>query len=75
MTLFKQNNLLKFIFTIKTKHGVIVENLQISAPSQASAEDSLLQMYRQCSIIQVTFEEADAIDIDLEKVLDLIVNA
>lgn len=74
MTLRKQKNLLKFIFTVKTKQGVVVKNLQISAPNQAAAERSLLQMYRQSAIIDVVKDEADPDNINLEKVLDLIVS-
>jgi hypothetical protein len=74
MALMKQKNLLKFIFTVKTKQGVIVRNLQISAPNQTAAEQHLRQMYRQCTIIDMETNSGDPENINLEKVLDLIVN-
>jgi hypothetical protein len=41
----------KFIFNIRTKTGVLVDNLQISAISLEAAERNLKQMYIKCEIL------------------------
>ena len=42
----------RFGFTIKTKHGQRVDNIQIMAASHADAERRLRQMYLHCEILE-----------------------
>ena len=44
-------SLLKFGFRIRTRHGLLVENLTIQARDEADAERKLRQMYQHCSIL------------------------
>lgn len=44
--------MIRFGFTIKTKHGQRVDNIQIMAASHADAERRLRQMYLHCEILE-----------------------
>jgi hypothetical protein len=64
----------KFIFRIRTKSGVLVENLQISATSQEAAERNLRQMYIKCHILNVSSVDSNPTTMpNFEDVLNLIV--
>ncbi len=39
---------IKYGFRIRTRHGLVVENLQIHGRDEADAERKLRQMYRHC---------------------------
>ena len=45
-------SLLKFGFRIRTRHGLLVENLTIQARDEADAERKLRQMYQHCEILE-----------------------
>jgi len=60
--------MMKFGFKIRTRGGMVVDNLQIPGRDQADAEKKLMQIYRFCEIIeakpvQQTMKE-EAMDID-----------
>lgn len=46
--------LVKYGFRIRTRVGLIVDNLLIHGRDQAEAQRKLRQMYRDCEIIQCT---------------------
>ena len=66
--------MIKFEFKIKTRGGMIVDNLQIAARDRAEAERKVDQIYQRCEIIdchemnQPLKEE----DFDLESAITLI---
>ena len=66
--------LAKFGFKIKTRNGLIVDNLLIQARDQEDAEQRLRQMYIQCEILEsrVTEPEAQADSTDLDGIISLI---
>ena len=45
-------NTTKFGFRIRTRHGLIVENLMIHGRDDADAERKLRQMYLHCEILE-----------------------
>ena len=60
--------MMKFGFKIRTRGGMVVDNLQIPGRDQADAEKKLMQIYRFCEIleakpVQQTIKE-EAMDID-----------
>lgn len=64
----------KYVFRIRTKNGVLVENLQIAAESLEAAERNLKQMYVKCEIIGVTHTNQQLSSLpSFEDVLNLIV--
>jgi hypothetical protein len=66
--------MIKFGFKIKTRGGMVVDNLQIGARDRAEAERKVGQIYQRCEIIdclearQPVKEE----DFDLESAINLI---
>ncbi len=44
--------MIRFGFSIRTKSGQRVENIQIIAATQGDAERRLRQMYQQCEIVE-----------------------
>jgi hypothetical protein len=46
--------LVKYGFRIRTRVGLVVDNLLIHGRDQAEAQRKLRQMYRDCEIIQCT---------------------
>lgn len=44
--------MIRFGFSIRTKSGQRVENIQIIAATQSDAERRLRQMYQQCEIVE-----------------------
>ncbi len=63
----------KYQFHIKTKNGITINPIQISAASQLSAEQTLFQMYHGCKIINVNADVADQqVGLDYQEVLNLI---
>ena len=46
--------IIKFGFRIRTRSGLIVDNLLIHARDEADAERKLRQMYQYCKILQCT---------------------
>lgn len=41
----------KFLYTIRSANGVLVENLQIFGKSRSEADEKIRQMYWRCEII------------------------
>ncbi len=65
----------KYIFRIRTKNGVLVENLQIAAESLEAAEHILKQMYVKCEIISISHTNQQLGNFpSFEDVLNLIVH-
>jgi hypothetical protein len=65
--------MVKFGFRIKTRNGMVVDNLSIAAPNRAEAERKLTQIYHNCEVLacqelQPTVKES----FDLESAIDLI---
>ena len=66
--------MIKFGFKIKTRGGMVVDNLQIAARDRAEAERKVAQIYHRCEIIdcievrQSVKEEG----FDLESAINLI---
>lgn len=66
--------MIKFGFKIKTRGGMVVDNLQVAARDRAEAEHKVSQIYHRCEILdcielrQVVKEEG----FDLESAINLI---
>lgn len=67
--------LVKYHFHIKTKSGITVNPISISAANQLAAEQNLFQMYHGCQIIKVSTDQQEASKgMDYQEVLNLIIN-
>ena len=66
--------LTKFGFKIKTRNGLVVDNLLIQARDQQEAERRLMQMYIRCEILETRTVEysAKAETTDLDGIISLI---
>jgi hypothetical protein len=53
------STILKYGFRIRTRSGLIVDNLLIHARNEADAERKLRQMYQHCMVLQCTVHNAD----------------
>lgn len=64
----------KFGFKIKTRGGMVVENLVIHARVSEEAEKKLRQIYRDCEILECSelAQEKRGDGLDLEGVISLI---
>jgi hypothetical protein len=49
----------KFGFRIRTRHGLIVENLLIQGRDESDAERKLRQMYLHCEILDRTVQNSN----------------
>lgn len=66
----------KYHFHIKTKTGITVNPISISAANQLAAEQNLFQMYRGCQVVEVSCDqEAKEQEIDYQDILNLIINS
>ena len=45
------SNTIKYGFRIRTRHGLVVENLVIHGRDEADAERKLRQMYQHCQVL------------------------
>jgi hypothetical protein len=64
----------KYGFKIRTRNGMLVENLQVQAPDREAAENRIRQIYHHCEIIECG-EIAPSVkgeNIDLENMIALI---
>jgi hypothetical protein len=65
----------KFGFRIRTRNGLVVENLQVQAKDRPDAERKIAQIYHHCEILDCK-EVGDAAkepgSLDLEDVISLI---
>ena len=52
-----QANTLKYAFRIRTRHGLVVENLAIHGRDEADAERKLRQMYQHCEILECLVQQ------------------
>lgn len=50
----------KFLYTIRSANGVLVENLQVFAKSRSDADAKIRQMYWRCQIISCNMIEKDS---------------
>ena len=67
--------MLKFNFSVITRDGQTVENIQLYGKDLPDAERKLRQMYRDCEVTQYRIIESDkriAQSADIEDVLSLI---
>lgn len=67
--------MLKFDFSVQTRDGQRVENIQIYGKDSSDAERKLRQMYRNCEVIQtktIDSEKRFYQSMDIEDVLSLI---
>ena len=44
--------MIKFGFKIKTRGGMVVDNLQVTARDRTEAERKVMQIYQRCEIIE-----------------------
>lgn len=66
--------LTKFGFRIKTRGGMVVENLMVQAPDRAGAETRIRQIYQHCEILECNTLTPDSRGdgVDLEGMISLI---
>ena len=66
--------MIKFGFKIKTRGGMLVDNLQVSARDRAEAERKISQIYQRCEIIECQEMRQPVKDeaFDLESAINLI---
>ena len=64
----------KFGFRIKTRGGMVVENLMVQARSRADAETRIQQIYRNCEVLDCHELTPDSRGdgVDLESMISLI---
>ena len=69
----------KYLFRIRTKSGVVVENLSIFGQCQEDANRKLRQIYNDCEILDCQFQQPSAVrrngHVNYEDVVDLIATA
>ena len=65
--------MIKFGFRIKTRGGMAVDNLQVTARDRAEAERKIAQIYHRCEVIECV-ELRQPVDeaFDLESAINLI---
>lgn len=51
--------MLKFDFSIQTRHGQKIDSIVIAGRDQADAERKLMQMYRLCTILRCVTKNPD----------------
>ena len=73
--------MVKFGFKIRTRGGMVVDNLQIGATDRAEAERKVGQIYQRCEILECVEmhasagrspQPAESQGLDLESAIDLI---
>lgn len=63
----------KFGFRIRTRHGLVVENLTIHGRDEADAERKLRQMYQHCEIMEcIILATPKAVSMNYEDVVSLL---
>jgi len=64
----------KFGFRIRTRHGLIVENLLIQGRDESDAERKLRQMYLHCEILDRTVQNSSkrAVRASFEDIVSLV---
>lgn len=65
--------MIKFGFKIKTRNGMVVDNLIVAAPNRVEAERKLTQIYHHCKVLAcLQLQQAVKESFDLESAIDLI---
>jgi hypothetical protein len=64
----------KYGFKIRTRNGMLVENLQVQAADREGAENRIRQIYHHCEIIECSdiAPQVKGENIDLENMISLI---
>lgn len=64
----------KYGFKIRTRNGMLVENLQVQAADREAAEQRIRQIYHHCEIIECgeIAPQVKGENIDLENMISLI---
>jgi len=63
----------KYIYQIRSRNGVIVNNLQIYGRTEEEAREKLLQMYRHCEILDYGVATVEySANSSYEEILDVI---
>lgn len=63
---------LKYIYQIRSRNGVIVNNLQIYGRTEEEAREKLMQMYHHCEILECNMAAEHYANSSYEEVLDVI---
>ena len=68
--------MIKYAVKLKTRSGMVIDDLQISAGDRAEAERKVSRIYQRCEIIDCTEQRPTFKneDFDLESVINLIGN-
>ena len=69
-----QASILKYCFRIRTRHGLVVDNLSIHGRDESDAERKLRQMYNHCEILECTISPGarKSAPVTFEEVVSLI---
>jgi hypothetical protein len=68
------NKPVKYVYQIRSRNGVVVNNLQIYGRTEAEAREKLMQMYTHCEILECAGAAAEHHgNTSYEDVLDVIV--
>jgi len=67
-------DMMKFGFRIRTRGGMVVENLMVQAPDREGAETRIRQIYQHCEILDCNTLAPDSRGdgVDLESMISLI---
>ena len=66
------NKPLKYVYQIRSRNGVLVNNLQIYGRTEEEAREKLMQMYRYCEILACDTVAEQYTSSNYEEVLDII---
>jgi hypothetical protein len=66
------NKPVKYVYQIRSRNGVVVNNLQIYGRTEAEAREKLMQMYTHCEILEYTMAAEHYASSSYEEVLDVI---
>lgn len=64
----------KYAYQIRSRNGVVVDNLQILGRDENDAIRKLHQMYPHCEILESRVAASERVSASYEEVLDLIAN-
>ena len=70
----EHRGMMKFGFKIRTRGGMVVDNLMIPGRDQAEAEKKLQQIYRYCGILEAkpVQQQAREESMDMDGIISLI---
>ncbi len=76
LTMNTSSAMTKYAFQVRSRNGVVVDNLQISGHDEEDAIRKLRQMYPHCEVLESKIVSPErASNSSYEEVLSLIVNA